>query len=72
MRRAEQGHHPHIAGPYLLRYAQEASWREDHRRVGNGETSWFRLGDETRAVRGFLWLFGRDMPAKCGYLEAHG
>jgi hypothetical protein len=31
MRRAEQGHHHHIAGPYLLRYAQEASWREDHR-----------------------------------------
>src|ERR1019366_5407899 len=27
MRRAEQGHHHHIAGPYLLRYAQEASWR---------------------------------------------
>jgi hypothetical protein len=26
MRRAEQGHHHHIAGPYLLRYAQEASW----------------------------------------------
>jgi hypothetical protein len=26
MRRAEQGHHHHIAGSYLLRYAQEASW----------------------------------------------
>jgi hypothetical protein len=37
MRRAEQGHHHHIAGPYLLRYAQEASWREDHRRVSNGD-----------------------------------
>jgi hypothetical protein len=37
MRRAEQGHHHHIAGPYLLRYAQEASWREDHRRISNGE-----------------------------------
>jgi hypothetical protein len=36
MRRAEQGHHHHIAGPYLLRYAQEASWREDNRRVSNG------------------------------------
>ena len=24
MRRAEIGHHHHIAGPYLLRYAQEA------------------------------------------------
>jgi len=37
MRRAEIGHHHHIAGPYLLRYAQEAAWREDNRRVPNGD-----------------------------------
>jgi transposase-like protein len=37
MRRAEIGHHHHIAGPYLLRYAQEASWREDNPREANGE-----------------------------------
>jgi transposase-like protein len=36
LRRAEIGHHHHIAGAYLLRYAQEASWREDNRRVDNG------------------------------------
>lgn len=36
MRRAEIGHHHHIAGAYLLRYAQEATWREDNRRVDNG------------------------------------
>lgn len=30
------GHFHHVAGPYLLRYAQEASWREDARRVDNG------------------------------------
>ena len=36
LRRAEIGHHHHIAGVYLLRYAQEASWREDNRRVDNG------------------------------------
>lgn len=36
MRRAEIGHHHHLAGPYLLRYAQESSWREDNRRVDNG------------------------------------
>jgi transposase-like protein len=35
-RRAEIGHHHHIAGPYLVRYAQESAWREDHRRVANG------------------------------------
>src|SRR5664279_750005 len=32
LRRGELGHHHHIAGPYLLRYAQEAAWREDNRR----------------------------------------
>ena len=37
MRRAEIGHHHHIAGAYLVRYAQERSWREDHRRVSNGD-----------------------------------
>jgi transposase-like protein len=37
MRRAEIGHHHHVAGPYLLRYAQESSWREDNRRAPNGE-----------------------------------
>jgi len=28
MRRAEIGHHHHVAGAYLLRYAQGAAWRE--------------------------------------------
>jgi hypothetical protein len=37
LRRGEFGHHHHIAGPYLVRYAQEAGWREDLRRVSNGE-----------------------------------
>jgi transposase-like protein len=37
MRRAEIGHHHHVSGPYLLRFAQEASWREDNRRLSNGE-----------------------------------
>ncbi len=36
MRRAEIGHHHHIAGAYLVRYAQEAAFREDHRRMDNG------------------------------------
>jgi hypothetical protein len=31
------GHHHHISGVYLVRYAQEAAWREDNRRVPNGE-----------------------------------
>jgi transposase-like protein len=37
LRRGEMGHHHHISGPYLLRYAQEAAFREDSRRVANGE-----------------------------------
>jgi hypothetical protein len=37
LRRAEIGVHHHIAGAYLLRYAQESSWREDNRRVSNGD-----------------------------------
>jgi len=44
MRRGEIGHFHHVAGPYLIRYAQEASWREDNRRVSNG--------DQVRAVSG--------------------
>ena len=37
LRRVEIGHHHHIAGAYLLRYAQEAACQEHNRRVSNGE-----------------------------------
>jgi len=37
LRRAEIGTHHHIAGPYLNAYAAEMAWREDRRRVSNGE-----------------------------------
>lgn len=37
LRRAEVEIHHHIAGSCLLRYAQESSWREDNRRVSNGD-----------------------------------
>lgn len=37
MHRAEIGIHHHIAGRYVLQYAQESSWREDNRRLSNGE-----------------------------------
>jgi hypothetical protein len=40
-RRGEIGHHHHVAGPYLIRYAQESAWRENNRRVSNGDqTQW--------------------------------
>jgi transposase-like protein len=37
LRRAEIGTHHKIAGPYLAAYAAEMDWREDHRRISNGE-----------------------------------
>ena len=37
LRRAEVGIHHHIAGPYLAAYASEMAWREDNRRISNGE-----------------------------------
>jgi len=37
LRRAEIGMHHHISGPYLGSYAAEMAWREDNRRVSNGE-----------------------------------
>ena len=37
IRRSEIGVHHKISGRYLATYATEIAWREDHRRVSNGE-----------------------------------
>jgi hypothetical protein len=37
IRRPEITAHRHIYGKYLSAYAHEMAWREDHRRVSNGE-----------------------------------
>jgi transposase-like protein len=60
MRRAEIGHFHHIAGAYLSRYAQEAAFREDRRRMSNG--------DQFRTV---LALVARNKPSVdfCGYWQ---
>ncbi|MGH8257184.1 MAG: IS1595 family transposase [Steroidobacteraceae bacterium] len=60
LRRSELGHHHHIAGPYLLRYAQEIGWREDLRRVSNGEQA-----------QGIIHLAMRSGPSVdfCGYWQ---
>jgi len=34
-RRSRDAHH--VAGPYLASYAAEMDWREDNRRISNGE-----------------------------------
>src|SRR6266567_2714328 len=62
MRRAEIGHHHHIAGSYLLRYAQESSWREDHRRMSNG--------DQTYSIAG-LAMKTKPSVDFCGYWQRH-
>jgi len=62
MRRGEIGHHHHVAGPYLLRFAQEAAWREDNRRLGNGE--------QVKRVA-MLALSRRQSIDFCGYWQRH-
>jgi transposase-like protein len=48
LRRGKLGHHHHIAGPYLVRYAREAAWREDFRRVDNGAQIYGVVGTSSR------------------------
>jgi len=62
MRRGEIGHSHHVAGPYLLRYAQEAAWREDNRRVDNGS--------QVRRVAS-LALSAKPSVDFCGYYQRH-
>ena len=62
LRRGEMGHHHHIAGPYLIRYAQEAAWREDARRIDNG-------GQVRRVVS--LALSRKQSVDFCGYWQRH-
>lgn len=44
LRRAEIGVHHHISGRYLSAYANEMAWREDNRRVSNGEQYLMAVG----------------------------
>ena len=37
LRRSEIGIHHHLSGPYLASYSHELAWRENNRRVSNGE-----------------------------------
>jgi hypothetical protein len=54
LRRGEMGHHHHISGPYLLRYAPESAWREDNRRrQRRPSAACRRAGAGTRQERGF-------------------
>jgi hypothetical protein len=61
IRRAEIGHH-HIAGPYLLRYAQDSYCRENNRRISNG--------DQVARIIGFA-MKRKPSPDLCGYWQRH-
>ena len=62
LRRGEIGHHHHISGPYLVRYAQEAAFREDRRRVANGE-------QVSRVAE--LAMAAKPSVDFCGYWQRH-
>ena len=60
LRRAEFGQHHHISGQYLSQYANEAAFRENHRRWPNG--------DNWRAVTR-LALSNPKSAVWCGYWQ---
>jgi hypothetical protein len=62
MRRGEIGHHHHVSGPYLASYARESAWREDNRRVSNG--------DQTQHTIKLALSSGPSVDF-CGYWQRH-
>jgi transposase-like protein len=62
LRRGERGHFHHIAGPYLANYARESAWREDNRRVSNG--------DQTQHTVRLAMSNGPSVDF-CGYWQRH-
>ena len=60
VRRAEIGTHHHIAGRYLNAYAVEMAWREDARRVSNGNQFTMIVSAAAIAPKSEAW---------CGYWQ---
>jgi transposase-like protein len=60
LRRAEIGTHHHVAGPYLAAYADEMSWRENFRRVSNGEQYLMAVDAASQHPKSLQW---------CGYWQ---
>ncbi len=56
VRRAEVGVHHHIAGRYPSAYANEMAWREDNRRISNGEQYLLATGAALTAAMWRLFL----------------
>jgi hypothetical protein len=55
MRRAEIGIHHRIAGVYLNAYASELAWREDSRRVSNGNQFAMIVSATAAAPKSLKW-----------------
>lgn len=53
--RAEVGTHHHIAGKYLSAYAGEMAWRENNRRVSNGEQYLMVVGAALNSPVSRMW-----------------
>jgi hypothetical protein len=62
LRRAEIGIHHKVAGPYLAAYADEMGWREDNRRVSNGEQYLMAVNAALKHPKSQKW---------CGYWQRH-
>ena len=62
-RRAEIGIHHHIAGNHLAAYATEMAWREDARRVSNGNQFAMIVSAAVVAPKSVAW---------CGYWKRRG
>jgi hypothetical protein len=62
MRRSEVWHYLHVSGPYLASYARESAWREDNRRVSNG--------DQTQHTVKLALSSGPSVDF-CGYWQRH-
>ena len=60
LRRAEIGTHHHISGKYLDAYAGEMAWREDYRRVANGDQFTKLVAAAATAPKSSRW---------CGYWQ---
>jgi hypothetical protein len=75
MRRGEFGHHHHIAGPYLIRFAQESAWREDHLKTRTAPRligSWRWRCTTSRASTSAATGSGATLRLECCATATHG
>jgi hypothetical protein len=60
LRRAEMGHHHHVAGPYLVRYAQQSAWASISAGCPTGtRCRWRPVGTGFAAIARFLRVLAK-------------